>query len=160
MESSGIFWNFLVNDDYNIKVLATKLSPLLLLHCYNQVAKIVTLIFRLFCLLQKCFCSIETKKLLVRIAVFNLQSLTLLATRRDAVVEHCIVLNVPILQHYPMMIYIITLRNNTVQQDLQKHTSVLCFTQNFLAFMLYVNTKTLNMENKLGLERAVLMWRT
>ena len=30
----------------------------------------------------------------------------------------------------------------------------------FLAFMLYVNTKTLNMENKLGLERAKLMWRT
>ena len=43
MECSGSFWNFLVNDDYNIKVLATKLSPLLLLQCYNQVAKIVTL---------------------------------------------------------------------------------------------------------------------
>ena len=30
----------------------------------------------------------------------------------------------------------------------------------FPGFMLYVNTKTLNMENKLGLERAILMWRT
>ena len=35
---------------------------------------------------------------------------------------------------------------------LRKHTSVLCVTQNFLAFTLYANTKTLNMENKLGLE--------
>ena len=27
-------------------------------------------------------------------------------------------------------------------------------------FLLYVNTKTLNMEHKMGLERAILMWRT
>ena len=41
-----------------------------------------------------------------------------------------------------------------------KHTSVNCVTQNFLAFMIYVNTKTLNMEHKLGSERVILMWRT
>ena len=35
----------------------------------------------------------------------------------------------------------------------------LCYAE-FPGFMLYVNTKTLNMENKLGLERAILMWRT
>ena len=29
--------------------------------------------------------------------------------------------------------------------------------QNILAFMLYVNTKTLNMEHKLDSERAILM---
>ena len=53
----------------------------------------------------------------------------------------------------------IILPNNTVQQqqDLQKHTSVNCVTQNFPAFMLYVNTKILNMEHKLGLKRAILM---
>ena len=44
----GIFWNFFVIGDYNIKKLA-----IFLLHCYNQVAKIVTLNFRLFCFLQK-----------------------------------------------------------------------------------------------------------
>ena len=53
MEFSGNFWNFLVNGEYIIKILATKFSPLLLLHCYNQVAEIVTLSFRFFCLLQK-----------------------------------------------------------------------------------------------------------
>ena len=58
-----IFWKFLVLEEYNIKILATKFSPLLLLHCYSQVAKIVTLIFRLFCLLQKCLPSIATKSI-------------------------------------------------------------------------------------------------
>ena len=35
----------------------------------------------------------------------------------------------------------------------------LCYAE-FPGFMLYVNTKTLNMEHKLGFERAILMWRT
>ena len=34
------------------------------------------------------------------------------------------------------------------------------FHAEFLAFGLYVNTKTLNLEHKLGSERAILMWRT
>ena len=59
-------WNFLVIGENNIKILATIFSPLLLLHCYNQVDKIVTLILRLFCLLQKCLPSIATKKLHVK----------------------------------------------------------------------------------------------
>ena len=41
-----------------------------------------------------------------------------------------------------------------------KYTSVNCVTHNFLAFMLYVKTKIFKMEHKLGLERAILMWRT
>ena len=49
----GIFWNFLVIEEYNIKVLAAKFSPLFLLQYYSQVTGIVTLIFRLYCLLQK-----------------------------------------------------------------------------------------------------------
>ena len=63
----GIFWNFLVIGEYNIKTLATKFSPSLLLHCYNQVAKIVTLNFKLFCSLQKCLLWIEMFKLLLEI---------------------------------------------------------------------------------------------
>ena len=47
------------------------------MHCYNQVAKIVTLIFRLSCLLQKCFPPIATKKLHVKNAVCKLQKLNL-----------------------------------------------------------------------------------
>ena len=49
----GFFWNFLVIGKNNIKTLATDFSPLFLLQCYSQVAKIVTKNFRLFCLLQK-----------------------------------------------------------------------------------------------------------
>ena len=63
----AIFWNFLVIEDYIIKTLATKFSPLLLLHSYNKVAKIVTKSFKLFCLLQKCLLWIEMFKLLVEI---------------------------------------------------------------------------------------------
>ena len=48
----GIFWNFLVFAENNIQILATNFSPLFLLHCYDQLVKIVTIIFRLFCLLQ------------------------------------------------------------------------------------------------------------
>ena len=54
---SFLLWSFLEfsrNWGYNIKTLATNFSPFFLLHCYNQVANILTLIFRLICLLQKC----------------------------------------------------------------------------------------------------------
>ena len=38
----GIFWNFLLIGEHNIKIIATKFSPLFPLHCYNQVAEIIT----------------------------------------------------------------------------------------------------------------------
>ena len=63
----GVFKNFLVIGEYNIKIIATNFSPLFLLHCQNQVTKIVTLFFRLFCLLQKCLLRTEMLKLLVEI---------------------------------------------------------------------------------------------
>ena len=63
----GIFWNSFVFGVYNIKKTATKFSPLFPLRCYRQVAKKVTLIFRLFCLLEKCPLWIEMLKLLVEI---------------------------------------------------------------------------------------------
>ena len=40
----GIFGNFPVIGEFNIKILATKISQFHLLHCYNQVTKIVTFI--------------------------------------------------------------------------------------------------------------------
>ena len=41
MEISGMFRKFLVIGELNIKILATKFSPLFLLHCYNQVVKLL-----------------------------------------------------------------------------------------------------------------------
>ena len=70
-------------------------------------------------------------------------------------VEHCIVQSVPISLLNQEMVYIIIFPKNTVHQDLQKRTSVNCLTQNFLALMLYVNTKTPNLKHKLALERAI-----
>ena len=58
-------------------------------------------------------------KLLVKIVVCKLQSLALLDTNCVAMVEHCIVFNVPISLSNQEMIQIIILPNNTVQQDLQ-----------------------------------------
>ena len=58
----GIFKNFLVIGEYNIKIRATNFSPFFLLHCHNQVVKSVALFFRLFCLLQKCLPLYEKKK--------------------------------------------------------------------------------------------------
>ena len=104
MVGHGIFQNLLVIEDYNIKILATKFSPLFLLHCYGQLSKIVTLIFRLFCLLQKWLLWTEMLKLLVKIVVFKLQSITLLVTRRVVLLVHCSVQNVPIsLQNQEMI---------------------------------------------------------
>ena len=39
---------------------------------------------------------------------------------------------------------------NTVQQVLQKHTSVNCLAQNFLAFMLHLNTKNTQHGTQIG----------
>ena len=44
-----------------------KFFAIISLHCHNQVTKIVKLIFRLFCLLQKCLLWIEMLMLLVKI---------------------------------------------------------------------------------------------
>ena len=63
----GMFWNFLVIGELNIKILATEFSPIFLLYCYNQVDKINTLNFRIFCLLRECLLWIEMLKLLVEI---------------------------------------------------------------------------------------------
>ena len=85
------------------KLPATNFSPLFHLHCYRQVASIFTSISDYFVklLLLKCFRSIETRKLHVRIVVPKLQSLILRITRRDVQLEHCIVPNVLISPQNP-----------------------------------------------------------
>ena len=57
------------------------------------------------------------------------------------------------------MIWIIILLRSTAPQNLISPSSVNFVMQNFPAFILYVNTKTLNMLHKWGSERAILMWR-
>ena len=74
-----------------MKIIATYFSPLILLHCHNQVDKKVTLISRLFCFVTK----MPALKLLEKNVVCKLQNSTLLDTNRVALVEHCIALNVP-----------------------------------------------------------------
>ena len=103
----GIFWEFLVIGESNIKILATKFSPLFLFHCHNQVAKLFTLISRLFCLLQKGHTLYEKKKLRVNIVEPKLQETILYATKRDVQLEPCIAPSVPTFQHCPRMIWII-----------------------------------------------------
>ena len=56
-------------------------------------------------------------KLLVKIVVCKLQSLTLLVTGKKVLLVHCIVQNVPISLLHQEMTYIITLARNTVFQD-------------------------------------------
>ena len=89
-------WNFPVIGEYNIKILATSFSPLFLLHCDNQVAKIVTLIFSLFWLLQKRLLWIEMLKLIVEIVQLQEPNTIYLDTNCVAVLGHGFVLNVPI----------------------------------------------------------------
>ena len=160
MEFSGIFWSFLVNGEYNIKTLAIKFSLIFLLHCYNQVAKFVTKIFNFFCSLQKSLRSIETRKLHVKIVVFKLQNSIFRVTRRVVLLVHCVVANVPISSQNHKMLWIIILPRSTAPQNLILISSVNFVMQNFLALMLYVNTKTPKMVHKLDSDRAILMWRT
>ena len=50
-------------------------------------------------------------------------------------------------------------KKHSVQRPSMTYKCKLCHAE-FPGFMIYVNTKTLNMEHKLGSERAILMWRT
>ena len=85
------------------KRLDTNLLPSFHLHCYRQVASILTLISAYFVklLLVRSLGSIETRKLHVRIVV---QRLILRVTRRHVQLEHCIVPNVPTSSQNPKTI--------------------------------------------------------
>ena len=49
--------------------------------------------------------------------------------------------------------------SRTAPQNLISPSSLNFVMQNFQAFMLYVHTKTLNMDHKVDSERTILMWR-
>ena len=154
------FMEVSVNGENNIKILATNFSPLLLLHCYRQVASIFTFIsdYSDKLLSLKCLRSIETKKLLVAIVVHKVKSLILRVTRRDVQLEDCIVPNVPISPQNPKVIWIIILPRNTTPQKLTSPSSVNFFMTSLKDFTLYVNIKTLNTECKSDREQKIWTW--
>ena len=109
--------------------------------------------------LLKCLLWIDTRRLHLRIVVPKLQSLVLRVTRRDVLLVHFIVANVPISpQKYRMIWHVILLRS-LAPQNLISPSSVNYVMQNFPAFIPYVNTETLNMDHNWDSERAILMWR-
>ena len=151
---------FFVNGENNIKILATKFSPLFLLHCFSQVVSIFTFISDLFVrlLILECLRSMETKKLHMRIVVPKLQSLILPVTRRDVQLEHCIVPPVPISRQSPKMIWITILLRSTAPQNLKLPLNVNVAFKSFQDFTLYVNIETLNTECRSDQEQEMWMW--
>ena len=155
MERSGIFWNFPVNDEFNIKLLATELSPSLLLQCYNQVAKIVTLIFRLFCLLQKTPTLDRNIKVTCGICGNSVTKKHLSRHKKScsAGTLYC-----------PKCPIFFTKSRDDLNYHIAKQHSAASPSKTYKCKFCHaefpVNTKTLNMERKMGLERAILMWRT
>ena len=84
-----------------MKKLATSFSPLFLLYCHNQVAKIVTYISDYSVYYKNAF---EKKKLLLKIVVPKLQETLLYDPKKDAQLEPCIAHSVPTFQHCRKMI--------------------------------------------------------
>ena len=107
--------------------------------------------FRLFCqtlFSLKCLHSIETEKLLIKIVVPKLQSLTLLVTKRVVLLAHCILLNVPNSPQNHKMISVTILLGRTAPQNLMSSSSVNFVIKSFQDFTLYVSIETLNTECK------------
>ena len=94
--------------------LATYFPPLILLHCYSQVASIFRLISDYFVELSlpSCLSSIATKKLLLKPVVPQLRSWILLVTRKDFPQVHCIAPSVPVFPKSPELKWITTLPGN------------------------------------------------
>ena len=151
-----------VNGAYNIKILATNISPLFPLHCYSQVASIFTFNsdYSVKLLFLKCLLQIDTRNLHVRIGVPKQQSLILRVTGRDVLLVHCIVPNVPISPQNPKMIKITILLRSTAPQKLMSPSSVTFVIKSFQDFTLYVNIETLNTECKSDQEQERWMWNT
>ena len=101
-------------------ILATDFSPIILLHCYSQVATVCRFIsdYCVKVLLLICLPSMATKNLIVRIVVLKLQSLILLVTRKVLLLGHCFVPCVPISPQNPEQIWIIKLLRSTASQSL------------------------------------------
>ena len=158
----GIVWIFLVNWDYNIKVLATNFSPLFLFHCYSQVASIFTFIsdYSVKLLLLKCLLQTDTRKLHVRIVVPKLQSSILRVTKRDVLLVHGIVPNVPVSPQNPKMISITILLRSTATRNLMSPSSVNFLIKSFQDLTLYVNIETLSTACSSDPEQGMWTWNT
>ena len=155
------FMEFSVSGENNLKIFPTSFSSLFHLRCYSQVTSISYVHFRSICLSNFTQMSSLNRYEKVTCENFGTQttSLSLRVTRSDVQLERCIIPNVPISPQNYKVIWIIVLPENTVFQDFHKHTIVKYVAQNFPAFMLYVNTKTLNIDHIWDSERAILMWR-
>ena len=73
--------------------------------------------------------------------------------KKDVQLEHCIIPNVTISPQNPKTVCITTSLRSTAPQNLISPSSVNFLMQKFLAFMLYVNIKTLNTERRLDQEQ-------
>ena len=155
-----LFMEFSVYGTKYVKILATNFSPLFHLRSYRQVASIFTFISDYFVkiLLLKCFRCSEKKKLLVKLVVPKLQEQELYVTRRDALLVHCYVPNVPVSAQNPKTIWITILLRSTAPQNLISPSSVNFAFKSFLDFTLYVNIETFNKEGRSDHEQEMWMW--
>ena len=87
----------------------------------------------------------------------KLQSLILRITRRDVLMVHCIVPNVPFSPQNPKMIWITILLRSPVPQKLMSHSSVNIVIKSLQDFTLYVNIERLNLECRSDQEQEMLM---
>ena len=99
----GVFWNFPVNGEYTIKILAIKFLAKGPLYCYYQVAKIVTFTSDFSVYYKNAFVKPKRKKLHVKIELPKLQETLLYDTKRDAQLEPCIAPSAPTFQHCPRL---------------------------------------------------------
>ena len=86
----------------------------------------------------------------MRIVVPKQQSSTLHVTKRDVLLEHCIVRNVPISPRNHKMIWTTILLRSTAPQNLVSPSSLNFVIKSFQNFTLYLNTKTPNTECRCG----------
>ena len=156
----GIFWNFLVIGEYNIKIIATYFSPLFLLHCHNQVDKIVTLIFRFFCFVTKMPALDRNVKVTRENCGVQITKLNLAGhkSRCSGGTLYCTQCPNFFTKSRDDLNYHIAKQHSAAGPSI-RYKCKLCHAE-FPGFLLHVNTKTFNMEHNLGLERAILMWRT
>ena len=134
---------------------SSKLFPTIFCHFFICIATVKVLQFLTFVSDQSVFNKFYSNAFFksiqesyVRNVVPKLQRLILRVTRRDVQLEHCIVPNVPISPQNHKTFRITILLRSTAPQNLISPSSVNFVMQHFPAFMLYVNTKTLNMDLK------------
>ena len=145
-----------------INVKSTQLSSFLLLHRYSQVTSFSYVHFRPFCwtnLNQMPFLNRYEK---VTCENFDTQTTKLNLARHkkrcSAGTLYCT--QCPDISTLSQCDFNFHVANkHSVQRPSIRYKCKLCHAE-YTVFMLYVNTKTLNMEHKLDWELAILKWRT